>query len=162
MHGGFGLEDEARTMLDQINQKYPGIDDPRFKDYNIRRFTQLLKISLLSAASRFDKVIRKQDVERAHGFLSESEKWMPKALGSFGKSRNSNVANKILQTLHQTSRPLKSNELWRLVCDDLEKFQDLTDLLYKLQSSDRIQSVGKEGWLAKVKVTTEIKTNVQH
>jgi len=79
---------------------------------------------------------------------------MPRALGAFGKSRNSDVSNKILQFLLSADRPVPTMVLWRIVCDDLEKLQDLTDLLHKLQSASRIQTVkgsdGVSGWLPKL------------
>lgn len=153
--GEITITEKAFADLDSLNQEFGGVDDPRFRDYNVRRFTQLLKICIICCAARGkDLSLRVEDVERAHDLLCETEHSMPRALGSFGKSRNSDVSNKLLATLYSADRPISTMALWRIVCDDLEKLQDLSDLLHKLSSAGRIQSAkgsdGVQGWLIKI------------
>lgn len=154
--GEIALTPKAMIDLEKLDQEFGGVDDPRFKDYNVRRFTHLLKLCIIHAAARGESILRIEDIEQAHGLLCDTEYLMPKALGSFGKSKNADVSNKILQHLYTASQPVPTTTLWRIVCDDLEKLQDLTDLLHKLQYSGRIQSVGSKGWLPKLTARVEL------
>ena len=148
--GEIALTAKALKDLEKLDQEFGGVDDPRFKDYNVRRFTQLLKLCIVHAAARGECILRIEDIEQAHQLLCDTEYLMPKALGSFGKSKNADVSNKILQCLYTATQPVPTTFLWRIVCDDLEKLQDLTDILHKLQYSGRIQSVSGKGWLPKL------------
>lgn len=148
--GAIHLTEKAEADLDLLNQSFGGVDDPRFRDYNVRRFTQLLKLCTICCAARGDNSLRIEDVERAHDLLCETEHQMPRALGAFGKSKNADVSNKILQILYTADRPIPTMVLWRIVCDDLDKLSDLSDILHKLSSAGRIQSLGATGWLPKV------------
>ena len=74
---------------------------------------------------------------------------MPKALGEFGKSRNAEAANKIMSVLYETKKPMKMEQLWKIVQNDLEKMNDLGNLLNNLQQADKIQIVKGEGFLPK-------------
>lgn len=157
--GEIVLSDKAMSDLKKLDEEFGGVDDPRFKDYNVRRFTQLLKLCIVCTAARGDRVLRIEDIERAHGLLCDTEHFMPRALGSFGKSKNADVSNKILQHLYTADKPIPTMELWKVVCDDLEKLQDLTDILHKLVAAGRVQNVsfkdakGKsvQGWLPKLR-----------
>jgi hypothetical protein len=148
--GGISLSRELYLGLDELNKEFGGIDDPRFKDYNSRRFTQLLKLITINAAARGSLTLSIEDIERADELLRETERWMSKALGSFGKAKNADIANKVIQYLHTVTKPATVKELWKLVCDDLDKFSDIGDLLGKLVASERIQNVGG-GYLPKLK-----------
>lgn len=155
INGEIILNEKVAADLDSLNQLFGGVDDPRFRDYNTRRFTQLLKLCIIHCAARGDVQLKVEDVERADSLLRETEHHMPKALGAFGKSKNADVSNKLLQALHSTHKPLKTMHLWRIVCDDLDKMQDLVDLLHKLKSADRIQQVN-DGWLPKIAPMKEL------
>lgn len=146
--GEITISPRTFELFDRLNQEFGGVDDPRFKDYNTRRFSQLLKLTTICAAARISTELTVADIDRADSILRETESIMPRALGSFGASRNSAVTNKILQTLFAATRPITTKQLWRLVCDDMEKYEDLGALLIKLSVSDRIQPAGN-GWLPK-------------
>lgn len=154
VNGQIFLNPQAYKDLELLDKSFGGVGDPRFRDYNIRRFTQLLKLCIISAASRGDSHLRIEDVERADNLLCETEYLMPKALGSFGKSKNADTANKILQYLFTATRPATTMQLWKIVCDDLDKLQDLTDILHKLSSASRIQAVDG-GWLPRFEAKIE-------
>lgn len=155
VQGEIHLSERALKDLELLDQNFGGVDDPRFRDYNVRRFTQLLKLCIVFCAARGDTQLRIEDVERANALLCETEHFMPKALGSFGKSKNADVSNKILQALYAANKPINTLQLWRIVCDDLDKLQDLTDILHKLKNADRVQAVG-QGWLPKLTVPKEL------
>lgn len=150
--GEISAEPGVMDYLDELNQTWSGLEDPRFKDYGVRRFTQLIKVAICHTAARVAKTMSKEDVDKAHQLLKDTEHWMPKALGAFGKSRHSDVSNKILQVLHNTDRPLNMMEIWRVVVDDLDKLEDLTNILAKLKHAERVQVVkvaDKVGYLPK-------------
>lgn len=82
-----------------------------------------------------------QDVLLANTMLSHAESQMPKALGEFGKSRNSDAAQAIMSKLFDTNKPLTINELWEVVSRDIEKREHLPDILSGLQQAKKIQYV---------------------
>lgn len=141
----------AQNALDMVYRTWQELDDQRFKHYSTRRFTHLLKLVLVCAASRVSKVVEVPDVLLASSILSLTESTMPKALGEFGKSRNAEAANKIMTILYEAKKPVKLETLWRAVQQDLEKIADLTNLMHNLQNADKIQVAKGEGFLPKQK-----------
>jgi hypothetical protein len=65
---------------------------------------------------------------------------MPKALGEFGKSRNSDVTHKVLGFI-ENHDGCTLKEIIKFVGNDLEKPGDIGDILKKLSMSEKIQSV---------------------
>ena len=149
VHGTAVIVEKARTALDMIYRSWHELDDQRFKHYSTRRFTHLLKLCLVCAASRASRIIDMQDVVLASSLLSFTESSMPKALGEFGKSKNAEAANKIMSALYEARRPLKLTDLWKIVSNDLEKIHDLSTLLINLQNAEKLQTVKGEGFLPK-------------
>lgn len=145
------IETQASRSLDLIYRNWHELEDARFKHYSTRRFTHLLKLCLICAASRVSTRIDMQDVLLANSLLTYTERDMPKALGEFGKSRNSEAANKLMQALYETTKPLKINQLWKVVSNDLQQMKELADLLNNLLQADKIQNVKGEGFLPKMK-----------
>jgi hypothetical protein len=149
--GAASIAPDAKNGLDIIYRTWHEIDDQRFKHYSTRRFTHLLKLTLICATSRVSTKIEMSDVLLASSLLSFTEADMPKALGEFGKSRNAEAANKIMQKLYEARRPLTLIDLWKVVSSDLEKMKDLGELLANLQQADKIQAVAGKGFLPKQK-----------
>ena len=89
----------------------------------------------------------------ANTILAYTESDMPKALGEFGKSKDSEIAGKIMQALYETSKPLTPTELLRLVKNDLDKPTQLGEILMKLSNAGQVQLIKGEngGYLPKVK-----------
>lgn len=149
--GALAYTQEAYRMLDMIYKTWLDLEDQRFKHYSTRRFTHLIKLSIICAATRIAPRIDSQDVLLASTLLAYAESFMPKALGEFGKSKNSEAANKLMAALYETKKPLKLNDLWKIVSNDLEKMSDLSALLGNLINADKIQTVPGEGFLPKQK-----------
>lgn len=143
------LTEDARRAIDLIYRSWKPLEDVRFRHYSSRRLTHLLKLVLICAAARISSKIDVQDVVLASSILTFTEATMPKALGEFGKSKNAEVANKIMQTLYAATRPLKMQDLWKAVSSDLEKFTDLSTLIQNLINADKVQVVPNEGFLPK-------------
>jgi hypothetical protein len=134
---------EAATMLDSIyhTEDSSPVTDIRFKAYSNRRFTQLLKLSIILSCAKFQKEVTSEDVLQANTILSHAEILMPKAMGEFGKARNSDVANKVMDVIERAVAPIGVKEIWAQVHKDLGNMRDLTELLIGLQTADRIQAV---------------------
>lgn len=94
------------ALLDEANEDVrtglmPKPTEPNMAEYCNRRISHMLKIAMVCSASRGDeKVIKKEDWERAKSFLHEAEAQMPKALAGFGMSR----VGKMAEDLHTTLR----------------------------------------------------------
>lgn len=145
LHGKISISADARDMLDTIYKTWPDLEDLRFKHYSTRRFTHLLKLCIIYAAARISQTIDAIDVIHANTVLAYTETLMPKALGELGRSKNSEAANKIMQALFATKKPLDFHRLWREVQRDLEKPADLTQVLANLQYADQILVTKIEG-----------------
>lgn len=142
------LTEDAKVILDAIYQSYKGIEDSRFSAYTGRRFTHLLKLCLIIAASHCSIQVSAQIVIEANTILTHTECLMPKALGEFGKSRNSDVTHKVLAVLSSAEKPMTLQDIWPHVRTDIEKVGDLAAHLINLSSAGKIQTVG-HGFLAK-------------
>jgi hypothetical protein len=147
------LTSSAENALQTIYLTWQEIDDYRFKYYSTRRFTHLIKLVLICAAMRQSTLIDVPDVLLANTLLTHAEHSMPKALGEFGKSKNSEVAQTIMSKLYEAKAPVSIPELWKIVGRDLDKRDQLSDILNTLQSTDKIQYIkeGVPGFLPKQK-----------
>jgi hypothetical protein len=144
------LSDRAYAMLDKLYRGWKEIDDVRFKSYSNRRFTQLLKLSLILTASRGLTEVVEDVVVAANTTLSASEVVMPRALGEFGKSKNSDVANKVMDVLGKTRKALGLKDIWKQVSNDLEKIDQLAGILQSLLQAEKVMLVTGKGWLPRV------------
>ncbi len=150
--GEFYLSPESRALCTRLYEEYVDIDDVRFKHYGSRRFTHLLKLSMILAATDLSMTIEDKHLLRANTMLAYAEKRMPKALGEFGKSKYSDVSNQIIEHLSKSNKPININMLWKIVAKDLTKLSELGDIIKNLISADKIQQLtigGVQGFLAK-------------
>lgn len=147
--GAATLEHGAMQILDTIYHSWEEIADVRFQSYSTRRFDQLLKLCIIQSAAQLADAIDERAVIVANTILHFAEYLMPKALGEFGKSKNSDVANKIIDVLATATKPMTATDIWKYVHKDLEKISMLAELLHGLAVADRIQNIRSKGWLAK-------------
>lgn len=147
----------AESLFERIYRRGPKLDDVRFESYVNRRFTHLIKLVILVSASRVSTEITEHDVIYANTILSYAERYMPKALGEFGKARHADVNHKIVQLADSTHSILTFKEIWRHVSNDLEKMQDLGTILQNLVAAEKLQVVpGNKGFLPKKLLVEEI------
>lgn len=138
--GEIKLEDSARKALEEIYQEWKDLEDTRFRSYSTRRFTHLLKLSQICAASTSKKSIDSSIVIYANSIMHYTESFMPKALGEFGKARNSDVSAKILAILDAALVPLDPiKDIWRHVQRDLDSKKQLQDIMQGLQMAGKLQ-----------------------
>jgi hypothetical protein len=142
----------ARRLADKIYGNEVPVDDSRFTFYQQRRHTHLLKLALIHAAADLTREVSEEHLLRANTMLSRAERWMPKALGEFGKSRYAAASNEILQFLGRRTKPATVADIWKVVDRVLTKLPELTEVLSNLKSADKIQTitmVGKTGYMPK-------------
>lgn len=151
--GAADFTKEAKECATKIYETNFRVDDVRFSAYTSRRFTHLLKLALITSAARESTTISEQDVIYANTILMHAERLMPKALGEFGKSKHSDVSNKIVQLAEDASTIITFKDIWRHVANDLDKMNDLGTLIQNLVQADKLQIVqGGAGYLPKKRV----------
>lgn len=138
VHGRANRTDAAVMLLEKIYYEWAGMDDMRFDSYGGRRFTHLLKLCLITSASAGHTEIGEEDVIYANTILTHTEYLMPKAMGEFGKSKNSDTAHKIMQLLDQAKKAMTVTEIWQELPSELERVGDLADLVRNLVLSRKL------------------------
>lgn len=153
-YGESQVSHTAQSLLSRIyTGGEAGIDDIRFESYITRRFSHLLKLCLICSAARESREITEADVIHANTLLTYTERFMPKALGEFGKAKNSDISHRVIQYLESAHGIVPFKELWANVRTDLEKPQDLVTLLQNLLMAEKIQQVpGGAGYLPRRRV----------
>lgn len=147
--GNCTMEPAAQRLAEQVYLAWKGIPDTRFEYYGNRRFTQLLKLAAVHAAARIvmerkrSNTVVLSDIVAANTVLTAAEHEMPKALGEFGKSKNSAVVHTILEILNRANKPVEFQELYKAVSRDVGAMRDFAPLIQSLQVANKIQLVNK-------------------
>lgn len=144
---------EAKMLVKAIYDDTVGVEDHRFQHYNNRRFTHHLKLSMLLAALDCRKEIKVDDVVKANTLLYATEARMHRALGEFGRSRNSEIANKIIAIMQQHKKAVTRKALLKLLSNDLDSGDQLTDILKHMIASEKIRLLtidGKSGYVPQI------------
>lgn len=157
IQGEFSITKEAQEVCDVIYNSDIEIDDARFRHYQQRRFAHLLKISLAISASDLRMTVGTSDILKANTLLYNTERKMPKALGEFGKSKNSDVNNAIMEILNIATKPLTVQDLFKKVSQDISKQTDLIEVMKNLTNADKIEIVSKAGRTGYVTKQKEVK-----
>ena len=141
-NGRVSITPSATELLSKIYIVWQPIPDQRFKHYSSgRRFTHLLKLCITIMASFFKEEIDEEVVIYANTMLSAAEILMPKAIGEYGKSKNSDVTNKIMDCLNAATQPVTIKQLFGVVVHDIDKMVTLIDIMRSLQLADKVQLV---------------------
>lgn len=141
VRGPATITPEALEALDYIYNAAKPLEDPRFSYYFSRRLTHLIKLCLILSASRLSTEITEDDVLRANTILGAAEYSMPKALGHFGRSRNSAVIHSMLESIEEAGRPVLPRDLYAKFSADFSREVEFTAVLMDLQTSDKIVPV---------------------
>jgi len=160
LKGEMKLTPKAKAVLTGMYDSYPGIADRRFAYYGQRRFTHLLKLCTIITAMNESMIIDYDDVIFANTMLHLAEQRMPNALGEYGKARNSDVANMIMEVIKNAHAPINIKSIWKQVSTDLNRFSDLTEILNGMREAGKID-VAKDshngkplGYIPKVDLVT--------
>lgn len=154
---------EAKKISKVIYDNEVHVDDSRFSFYQQRRYNHLLKLSMIMAASEVSVEVKEHHILRANTMLALAERWMPKALGEFGKSKYAAASNEILQFLNRRSKPASITDIWKVVDRILTKIPELQEVLVNLKNADKIQHMqlaGKSGYMTKHVAVGEWKSNL--
>jgi len=141
LHGEVIITDDAKMVIDAIYQAWENPDDIRLQYYGARRLTHLLKLCIVIAAlncSTDQVLISRDTVVEANTILSYTELSMHSALGEFGKAKNSEAAQKIVETLANQRGPIAIQDLWKHVCNDLDRITSLVEIISNLQKAGRV------------------------
>ena len=132
------MSDDVWKKLDDIYCNPIPINDARFSYYMARRYTQLLKLCIITMASRLSVEMTVEDVVFANTLLTFTEHYMPQALGQYGKNKDGDVASKILAYL-SGSFPLPRSipDILKHVSTETT-LKDLPNILNNLTSTDKI------------------------
>lgn len=162
--GKASLTPIAMKLIDKIYKSPMNFHDVRFESYPTRRFAHLIKLCLIISAARLSTTIIEEDVIKANTFLTYAEHFMPKALGEFGKAKNSDVSHKIVQFIDSSDSPPQLADIWMQVSNDLDRLEALADILKSLQIAEKIQSVkdplGRTVFLPKKRTAEFINSDV--
>lgn len=139
MLGEITLTPIADKLLDKIYKSWKPLEDVRFASYSNRRFPTLLKLILIICANNLTMKITEKEVIYANTLLTAAEKSMPNALGEYGKGRNSDITHKVLKLIESVSLPIAVKDIWKHVYADLEKREQLFEILGNLTLADKIQ-----------------------
>lgn len=151
MVGGFKEDSGVDSLLERIYIAGPESEDSRFKAYSNRRHAQLVKLVMICAAVRGSICISEDDVIHANTILTHAEALMPKALGEFGKARNSDIAHVILDTIQGHGELITHHELYAKISQDIDGVGQFQDILQKLMTAGKIQgTVAMKGGEKKV------------
>lgn len=149
VNGEVKMTKDAMNLLDKIYKQWQGIDDIRFEHYTNRRLTHLLKLCLVLVAAKVQTVMHKADVIYANTLLTFTENLMPKALGEFGKARNSAVTHKVMSIIDATELPVTVQDIWKIVHQDFDRREQLMEIIGNLGVADKIQTIKGGGYLPK-------------
>lgn len=155
IRGEILVEDSAWAALDEIYQNWKDLDDVRFKSYSTRRLAHLLKLCLCCAAAELSRTITIRIVTYANTILHYTELHMPKALGEFGKARDSDVSAKILELLEKADAPLDiMKDIFPQVHRDIDGTRKLAEIMGGMKAAGKIQQVSGGGFLPQKKKVT--------
>lgn len=150
---------DAMETLDKLYRNWEDLPDARLRNYSNRRFSHLLKLTQVCYMARIllhhpEKVlpgvvmeVSKSDIIAANTYLSAIEQNMSKALGEFGRSKNSPAQQAILEFLRDKKDGVSSKELWKVVSRDLEDSRELAKILQGLQMADLICAVDHKWYI---------------
>lgn len=133
----------SKHAMERIYDSWEPIEDTRFDYYAQRRHTHLIKLATILACGAGTLLLQEADVVLANTILSAAEDAFAQALGEFGKSRFADEASLIMSELYKHGKtPTESQDLYRAVQGNLEKFDTFREIMIALVSSKKIIQVG--------------------
>ena len=128
----------ARILADHIYKQRDHIPDERFASFFNRRFTHLLKLSLVVAAAKLEKEITEDTLIQANTYLTYIQNLMPKALGEYGRSLDSATVQKLMTYIQRSTEPVTMKDLAKQAASDVQNMSALRQIIEKLIASDKV------------------------
>lgn len=138
-------------LVDTIYREWVPLQDERYRGYTQRRYTQFLKLCLVHAAALGRMELDEEVIILTNTVMSAAERNMVKALGEFGKNKDSDVSNSVLTMIREANRPIDAKEIWKEVRRHLGNISHLAQILNNLKTVDVIHFIPGRGWLPLVK-----------
>lgn len=145
--GKMEITPEAFAILDKIYQGKSTILDARLASYAGRRFDHLIKICIVLTASEGRLDLTADVVILANTILVHTESFMSKALGEFGKSKNGEATQIILDLIRANVKNggITMREIMGKVSQDVNSPNELVAIITKLEQAQRIQATEYKG-----------------
>lgn len=142
LRGPVSLKGDAYDTVDAIYHGFNELADARLASYSSRRLTHLLKLCLVIAATQAEMDITVDTVLLANSILSYTELYMPKALGEFGKSRNSELNQIVLDAIGSANKGngVTMKKLVKRVGQDVDSVHELAMIVLKLKEAGKVDS----------------------
>lgn len=141
-YGQYDPTPGARALADRIYKGAENIKDERFASYYNRRFTHLLKLSLVVAAAKLEKEITEDTIIQANTYLTYIQNLMPKALGEYGRSQDSATVQKVMNLIQRSQEPVTLKEIAKQVANDVQSMAALRQIMEKLANAGKITGEG--------------------
>lgn len=136
--GQYNPTPQARRLADHIYKQVDNVTDERFVSYFNRRFTHLLKLSLVVAAAKLEREITESTMVQANTYLTYIQNLMPKALGEYGRSSDSAVVQKIMNIVTRSTTPVTLKEIAKQTTNDVQSMVALRQIIEKLIHADKV------------------------
>jgi hypothetical protein len=146
LEGPLRVPDKTKRFIERLWNSTPALADRRFAYYNSRRNIQLLKLCInICAQENYDE-LSIDVVRQANAVLYAAEIRMPSGIGEFGRSRNSDLHQLIMEEISNSREPVDPRVLYKRLATELDGgFPELVNQLHVLADASKIQaiSVGK-------------------
>lgn len=139
-NGAFHETPDARAYSEGLYGWTLEISDPRFAYYAERRYTHLLKLAMVLAATRRSLTIVKEDYELAHRILRATERGMPDALGEFGMNPLAVLKQEILEQMRASQGPVSMEQIISMFHRDA-RAHEMSEVINDLLRSKQIKRI---------------------
>jgi hypothetical protein len=96
---------------------------------------------MIFSLAKEQNIITTEAVIAANTLLTHTEYLMPKALGEFGKAKNSAESHKIMTILENANAPVPLQTLWKHTYQDFNNRNQLVEVLNNLQVAGKINNL---------------------
>jgi hypothetical protein len=144
MNGEMTISHEAKELLTIMYNNWVPIADSRLMAYASNRHIQLIKLTMILAASKYSMAISKADVFEAAKILQFAESQMPIALGEYGVDKQSHIRGRIMHLLNSRFPETSSlGDIYKAVQQDVKNFTEAADMVHALVMAGKIVGSNK-------------------
>jgi hypothetical protein len=144
LQGEVTISPEADKALNSIYNNWRDLDDERLDSFSGRRYTHLLKLSLIIAATNLRMEITLNDVVYANTLLTYTENFMPRALGEFGKNEAHKGMASVLRLIRKSPQGITGVELQKKSSSFDIKVSEVQRIVAELIIADKVERVAND------------------